>query len=83
MNGGDMAADRKSKERHQLTSGAATAGVLALLIDAREARTKDDKEAAKTEVLLWNAGLSIEEIATLMGKNYDAIRVSLQRSRSK
>lgn len=75
--------DRKAKERHHITSGAAAAGILALLVDAREARTKDDREAVKTEVLLDNAGLSIEDIAAVMGKKYDAIRVSLNRSRSK
>lgn len=72
---------RKSKEKHQLTTGAAAAGILALLVDAREARVKDDKDAAKTEVLLDNAGLSLDDIAAVMGRKYDAIRVSLQRSR--
>lgn len=78
-----MAVDRRVKERHHITSAAAAAGILALLVDAREARTKDDREAVKTEVLLDNAGLSIEDIAAVMGKKYDAIRVSLNRSRSK
>jgi hypothetical protein len=78
-----MAADKLSKERHHITTAAATAGVLALLVDDREARVKDDKEATKTEVLLWNAGLSIEDIAAAMGKKYDAIRVSLQRNKAK
>lgn len=78
-----MASDRKAQERIQITSGTAMTGVLALLVDARETRVKEDKEATKTEVLLWNAGLSIEEIAAVMGKKYDAIRVSLQRNRSK
>ena len=73
---------RKSKEKHQLTTGAAAAGILALLVDAREARVKDDKNATKTEVLLDSAGLSLDDIAAVMGKKYDAIRVSLQRSRS-
>jgi hypothetical protein len=72
---------RRSKEKHQLTTGAAAAGILALLVDAREARVKDDKDATKTEVLLDNAGLSLDDIAAVMGKKYDAIRVSLQRSR--
>lgn len=74
---------RKSQERHQLTTGAAAAGILALLVDAREVRIKDEKDATKTEVLLDNAGLSLDDIAAVMGKKYDAIRVSLQRSRRK
>jgi len=78
-----MTVDRKSKERHQPTTGAAAAGILALLVDAREARVKDDKQATKTEVLLDNAGLSLDDIAAVMGKKYDAIRVSIQRSRTK
>lgn len=76
-----MPSVRRSKEKHQLTTGAAAAGILALLVDAREARVKDDKDATKTEVLLDNAGLSLDDIAAVMGKKYDAIRVSLQRSR--
>lgn len=78
-----MAVDRRSKERHQLTTGAAAAGILALLVDARETRIKDDKLATKTEVLLDNAGLSLDDIAAVMGKKYDAIRVSIQRNRAK
>lgn len=78
-----MAVARKSQERHQISLDAAAAGVLALLVDAREARTKDDREAPKTEVLLSNAGLSIDDIAAVMGKKYDAVRVSLTRSKAK
>jgi hypothetical protein len=76
-----MSPTKTSREKHQPTSGAALAGILALLVDAREARIKDDKDASKTEVLLDNAGLSLDDIAAVMGKKYDAIRVSLQRSR--
>ena len=78
-----MAPDRKSKESSPIPSGAATAGILALLADARENRTKNDKEAVKTEVLLSNAGLSIEDIAAVMGKKYDAVRVSLNRNKAR
>jgi hypothetical protein len=78
-----MSPARTVREKHQLTTGAAAAGILALLVDAREGRIKDDKDATKTEVLLDNAGLSLDDIAAVMGKKYDAIRVSLQRSRGK
>jgi DNA-directed RNA polymerase specialized sigma24 family protein len=78
-----MSVDRRSKERHQITTGAAAAGILALLVEARESRMADDKAAVKTEVLLANAGLSIEDIAAVMGKKYDAVRVAIHRSRSK
>jgi hypothetical protein len=78
-----MPSARKAQDRHQLTTGAAAAGILALLVDAREARVKEDKDATKTEVLLDSAGLSLDEIAAVTNKKYDAIRVSLQRSRRK
>lgn len=76
-----MAVASKSKEKLPISADAAVAGVLALLVDAREARVKEDKTAAKTEVLLSNAGLSITDIAALMGKNYDAVKVTLQRAK--
>jgi hypothetical protein len=78
-----MARPRTPLERHLPSAGAAAAGILALLVEAREARVKDDKNAAKTEVLLRKAGLSLEDIAAVTGKTYDAVRVSLQRSKVK
>jgi hypothetical protein len=78
-----MAVTSKSKEKHQISSDAAIAGVLALLVEARETRVKDDRAAVKTEVLLSNAGLSIEDIAAVTGKKYDAVRVSLNRANKK
>lgn len=55
--------------------------VLALLADEREARIANDKEARKTEVLLADAGFSIGEIATLLGKKYESVKTTLRRSR--
>lgn len=78
-----MSVDRRAKERRNIASGASLAGILALLVDARETRVKDDKDAVKTEVLLSDAGLTIEDIAALMGKRYDAVRVSLTRNKRK
>ena len=78
-----MAVDRKSQEKDRISPDAAVAGVLALLVDARENRVKEDKEAVKTEVLLSNAGLSIADIATVMGKKYDAVKMALRRNRTK
>jgi DNA-directed RNA polymerase specialized sigma24 family protein len=76
-----MAVASKSKEKQQISPDVAVAGVLALLVDAREARVREDKSAVKTEVLLSNAGLSITDIAALLGKNYDAVKVTLQRAK--
>jgi len=66
-----------------LTLEAALCGVLALLIDEREARTKDDRQSTRTEVLLADAGLSIDQIATVMGKSYDAVRKAIYRGRAR
>jgi DNA-directed RNA polymerase specialized sigma24 family protein len=78
-----MAVARKSEDKHEIGLETAVVGVLTLLVDARERAVKDDKEAAKTEVLLSKAGLSIADIATLLGKKYDTVKISLQRSRAK
>jgi hypothetical protein len=78
-----MARPRTSPDRHLASAGAAAAGILALLVEARDARVKNDKSAVKTEVLLRKAGLSLEDIAAVTGKTYDAVRVSLQRSKVK
>jgi len=57
------------------------AGILALLIDEREDRTRISKDAAKTEVLLAQAGLSIEDIAAATGKKYDTVRMAITRGK--
>lgn len=61
----------------------AMAGVLALMVEEREARLGSDGNAVKTEVLLAQAGLSNEEIATVMGKKPDAVRMAIQRAKAK
>jgi len=55
--------------------------VLALLADERESRIANDKDARKTEMLLADAGFSIGEIATLLGKKYDTVKATLRRGR--
>jgi DNA-directed RNA polymerase specialized sigma24 family protein len=57
--------------------------VLALLADEREARIANDKDARKTEVLLSDAGFSIGEIASLLGKKYDTVKATLRRAQPK
>ena len=64
-------------------TGSGPVGILALLVDAREARTKEDKDAKKTEILLSNAGLSVDDIVALTGKKADAVRKTIQRGRKK
>lgn len=76
-----MAVRDKTQERSRISPENVMAGILALLIDEREDRTRDDKDAAKTEVLLARAGVSIEEIATVTGKRYDAVRMTITRDK--
>lgn len=59
------------------------AGILALLIEEREERTKGDKNAEKIEVLLSKAGLSNEDIAAVTGKQPDAVRMTIARAKPK
>ena len=78
-----MAVAKKTKEKRQIPAEAAMAGILALMVESRERELGDDRSAAKTEVLLSNAGLSIDDIAAVTGKNYDAVRVTLNRAKKK
>jgi DNA-directed RNA polymerase specialized sigma24 family protein len=65
-----------------VSADTALAGILALLVDEREARVAEEKDAEKTEVLLAKAGLAAPEIASLMGKNTGAVQKAIQRGRS-
>jgi DNA-directed RNA polymerase specialized sigma24 family protein len=65
------------------TLEAAMRGVLALMVDEREARVGNDRSARKTELLLADAGLSIGEIASLLDKKYDAVAKTISRGRAK
>jgi hypothetical protein len=75
-----MASNSRSRTKTHLPADAALAGILALLVDEREQRVKDNKEAAKTEVLLGRAGVPTEHIESLTGKNAGAIRKAIQRA---
>jgi DNA-directed RNA polymerase specialized sigma24 family protein len=59
------------------------AGVLAMMIAEREERLEEGAEVLKTEVILENAGFSAGEISRLTGKNYEAVKKTLQRARSR
>ncbi len=80
-----MAARKKMATAEPIASDKATAAILALMVDARAARLSDsanEKDAAKTEVLLAGAGLSADQIALLVGKNVPAVRKAIQRGRT-
>jgi hypothetical protein len=78
-----VATSRKGTERHVIGTDSALAGILALLVEAREERMKGDKDASKVELVLSRAGLSNDDIAVVTGKQANAIRVSLMRAKSK
>lgn len=77
-----MAISNTAQNKQQISVEAALAGILVLLVDQREHRVKDDRDAAKTEVLLGRVGVSAEDIAAVTGKNAGAIRKALQRARA-
>ena len=56
-------------------------GVVSLLAVEREERLTGKPLQVKTEVVLANAGLSIGQIANALGKNYDAVRMSIARAK--
>jgi antitoxin component HigA of HigAB toxin-antitoxin module len=78
-----MTTTATSSRQHVISQESALAGILALLIDAREARTGKDKDPEKIELLLSRAGLSNEDIAAVTGKRPDAIRMAIARAKPK
>jgi hypothetical protein len=59
------------------------AGILAMLIAEREDRLNEPAAPRKTEIILRGAGLDIATIASVTGKNYKAIQMSIARSKRK
>jgi tRNA(His) 5'-end guanylyltransferase len=73
----------KSDPQDALSLEDAMRGVLALLVDERENRTKGDKSAEKTEILLAKAGVPIDGIAAVTGKKRDAVRMAISRAKGR
>jgi hypothetical protein len=78
-----MATTKNDQDPKPIAVESAMTGILALLIAEREERTADDKNAVRTEVLLADAGLSLEEIVVVTGRKYDAVRMAVSRGRAK
>ena len=76
-----MATDKTAKGKRPISLETALVGILAVLVDEREARLGEGYEARKTDVLLSEAGLSYDEIAALLNKNRDAVRMAVKRAR--
>jgi DNA-directed RNA polymerase specialized sigma24 family protein len=81
--GVEMALDGQGQDTNQAATERWLAGILAVLVEAREQRLDGDKDAMKIEVLLSRAGLSNEDIAAMTGKKADTIRVALHRAKGK
>jgi len=78
-----MAKSKEEQDDAVLLVNSMMRGILALLVDARERATIDDKGIMKTEVLLSQAGMSIEGISQVTGKKYDAVRMAIKRGGAK
>jgi hypothetical protein len=65
-------------------SEAVLRGILALLVEEREARLKvsETKDARKIELLLADAGMPTNEIAAVTGKKPDAVRMAIKRQQA-
>lgn len=78
-----MAAPSKTPEA--LSSDKALTAILALLVAQREDAIAANGEAAprKTEVILAASGLTLAEIAPLVGKHYEAVKATVRRGKAK
>jgi DNA-directed RNA polymerase specialized sigma24 family protein len=77
-----MAAGSRPDDGQPIQAHAALMGVLALLVDAREQRIANDRDAVKTEIVLSRVGMSAEDIAIVMGKKRDAVRMAISRAKA-
>lgn len=78
-----MAPTKRNEDGQRIPPESALAGILALLVEERESRVVNDKDAKKTEAVLAAAGLTNESIAAVTGKKPDAVRKAIQRARGK
>jgi hypothetical protein len=76
-----MAGSGNAARQPGISAEAAMAGILALLIEEREERKKGDKDADKIEAILSKAGLSNDDIAAVTGKQSDAVRMAISRTK--
>jgi DNA-directed RNA polymerase specialized sigma24 family protein len=74
---------KEQREPEGIPLEASMAGIVALLAIEREERLSGKAIEAKTEVVLATAGLSIAQIARILGKNYQAVQKVIYRARDK
>lgn len=78
----EMAAPSQTSE--PIASDRALSAILALLVADREDRLAGEGgEGRRTELVLTAAGLSAPEIASLVSKNVEAVRKTIQRGKAK
>lgn len=70
-----------SKAPEPLTAEIALTGLLALMVDDRESRLADGYKPQKTVSLLHDAGLNVDQIAQIIGKNTPAVAKAIQRDK--
>lgn len=70
-----------TKAPEPLSVEIALTGMLALMIDERDSRLADDYKPPKTVSLLHEAGLNVDQIASLLGKNSSAVAKAIQRDK--
>lgn len=76
-----MAKDDETSADSSLTTDTLLLGMLTLMIDDRERAVRSDPGQPKTEILLASAGLTYQQIAAMMNKSPDAVRMMLARLR--
>jgi hypothetical protein len=56
-------------------------GVLALLAADRDERLADTYEPRRSEAILFDAGMPINDIAAALGRNREAVKSTIRRSK--
>lgn len=75
-----MASNGRGVDRHEVEAPKAMTGILAVMIEERDARLAGNREATSIEVLLASIGFSNEDIAAVTGKRPDAVRMAIARA---
>ncbi len=76
-----MSKTEDNKSGSALSTDALLLAMLTLMIDERERVAGGNPGQVKTELLLASAGLPYQQIAAMMNKNPDAVRMMLTRMR--
>lgn len=72
---------RTSTSNDGLPLDVGIAAIVALLAAERDERLSASETPRRSEVVLAQAGLSAQQIANLLGKNYAAVAKTLQRAK--